>query len=79
MQAHIDERPYVERFDGRERVTMPPLVHHALVGGDMTRILETLAPVGAFDGSDTVFVPDVAYVSQERLRTGYPGANAVQA
>lgn len=90
MQQHsIDERPYYERFNGAVRVKMPPLVHHAVVYKTMVSILGALAAsrgfvlvephmhLGAADGSDTVFVPDVAYVSNERFRAGYPGGNVV--
>ncbi len=89
MQTNLDERPYIEHFDGHESVKVPPLMHHAVVGGAIAHIIETAAGergflmvephmhLDAIDGSDTVFVPDVAYVSNERLRRSYPGDNVV--
>jgi Uma2 family endonuclease len=89
MPHTIDERPYYERFDGVVRLKMPPLVHHAIVDQTMASILRALVAgrgfvliephmrLGAADGTDTVFVPDIAYVSNERLASDYPGGNVV--
>jgi Uma2 family endonuclease len=85
----VDEPPYIERFDGEERVKMPPSQAHGLVQPRVAAVLERCAGdrgfvqtephmrLGAVDGTDTVFVPDVAFISNERLRQSYPGANVI--
>lgn len=89
VKRSIDERPYVEHFDGEARVKVPPSQHHGLVGAPFVGILrrcsgergfvetEPHMRIGALDGTDTVFVPDIAYISKERLRSSYPGGNVV--
>jgi Uma2 family endonuclease len=85
----IGERPYIEHFDGEARLKMPPSQYHNLVQPRMWAVLERCAGdrgfagtephmrLGAADGTDTVFVPDVAYTSKERYQRDYPGGDVV--
>ncbi len=76
----FSQKPYIEIFDGEVRVKMPPLFGpHGLAATRIGIILSRLAGergfvstephmrLGAIDGTDTVFVPDVAYVEKERF------------
>lgn len=77
----FNQKPYVELFDGEARVKVPPLFGpHGLAATSIAVILrrcsgdrgfvsvEPHMRLGAVDGTDTVFVPDVAYVERERFR-----------
>ena len=72
--------PEIEYLDGRPYPKVSPKLTHALVQGALARILYRCAGErgrvgpeldvhpGRIDGSETKFVPDVAYISMERLR-----------
>jgi len=77
MQAIID-KPVVEYLDGRPYRKMSPKAAHAFVQGAFVRLLYRLGSgagkclpelhclLGSVDGTRTVFVPDVAFISNER-------------
>jgi Uma2 family endonuclease len=79
LDIDVSRRPYVEHFDGEVRLKMAPSPFHMLVQPRVAAVLERCAGergfvgtephmrVGAADGTDTVFVPDVAFISNERL------------
>jgi Uma2 family endonuclease len=72
--------PEIEYLDGQPYPKVSPNLTHSLVQGALVRILHRCASKrgrvgpeldvhpGQIDGSRTTFVPDVAYVSMERLR-----------
>ncbi len=71
---------YFEYLDGAAYPKVSPRRRHALVQGRAQTIISRLAGergfvgsewmfrLGAADGTETAFLPDVAYVSDERLR-----------
>ncbi len=77
----ISDHPAIEYLDGRRYPKVSPKLTHALVQGALCRILHRCAgkrgrvapeldvwPSGLRE-SDTKLVPDIAYVSIERLRS----------
>ncbi len=72
--------PEIEYLDGRPHPKMSPKTAHSFVQGALYRLILTCAGTrgsagpewrfrpGAGDGTVTVFVPDVAFVSHERLK-----------
>ena len=77
----LSDQPAIEYLDGRPYRKVSPKLSHSLVQGAFCRLLHRLGgnrglvgpeldvwPSGG-RGSDTKFVPDVAYVTLERLRT----------
>jgi len=79
MQTLFDA-PEIEYLDGRPYPKMSPKTAHSMTQTALVLLLRDLAGkrgragtewhfrIGAVDGTDTVFVPDVAYVAIERLR-----------
>lgn len=79
MQMLFDA-PEIEYLDGRAYPKMSPKTTHSMTQTALVILLRDLAGkrgragtewhfrVGAVDGTNTVLVPDVAYVSIERLR-----------
>lgn len=77
---HIIDKPETEYLDGRAFPKVSPKRTHALVQGALGLILKRCGGnrgqsgpewrfrVGAADGSDTVLIPDLAFVAIERLR-----------
>lgn len=77
-RAGIDSRPYIEIYDGEARLKMPPSLYHSLVQPRLGRIMgdcagergyvltELHVRVGAVDGMDTLYLPDVCYISSEQ-------------
>lgn len=80
MPTPLYDLPEIEYLDGHPYPKVSPKFTHALVQGALLRVLGQLAEgrgvvvpelrldPGAIDGSNTEFVPDVAYLSYERLR-----------
>lgn len=78
MGAGIDTKPYVEIYDGEVRLKMPPSPYHCVVQPRLAEIMRRCAGergfvmtelhvrVGAVDGTDTLYLPDVCYISLER-------------
>jgi Uma2 family endonuclease len=74
------DKPEIELLDGRAYPKVSPKARHASVQGRLITIIEELASdrgfsgtewrfkIGRADDTNTTFVPDVAYVSFERLR-----------
>lgn len=71
---------YFEYLDGRVYPKVSPRRRHALVQGTLGRLLHQAAGergysgaewkfrLGAVDGTETAFLPDLAFISDERLR-----------
>ena len=71
---------YFEYLDGQAYPKVSPRLRHWLVQGAVYRILhrcggnrgfagtEVDLRIGAVDGTDTLFIPDIAFISAERLR-----------
>ncbi len=86
---NVNERPYIELFDGEARIKVPPLQYHNLVEPSLAAILRRCAAdrgfvgcelhmrLGTVDGTETVFVPDVTYTSVQKYRELYPGGDGV--
>ena len=79
MEAILRDRPEVEYLDGIRHPKVSPRSRHALVQAAMWQILSRCAGKRGFAGTEwrfvlvrppkrTLFVPDVAFVSAERLR-----------
>ena len=80
MAAILSDKPEIELLDGRAYPKVSPKARHAGVQAAIIRVIEDLAgdrgfvgpewrfKIGRADGTNTTFVPDVAYVSFERLR-----------
>ena len=80
MAAILSDKPEVELLDGRPYPKVSPKARHAGVQAALIRVIEDLAgergfvgpewrfKIGRVDDTNTTFVPDVAYVSFERLR-----------
>ncbi|HEX5275212.1 MAG TPA: Uma2 family endonuclease [Candidatus Rubrimentiphilum sp.] len=80
MASILSDKPEVELLDGRAYSKVSPKARHASVQGRLMTIIEDLAgdrgfsgtewrfKIGRADDTNTTFVPDVAYVSFERLR-----------
>jgi Uma2 family endonuclease len=76
----IADLPEIEYLDGRAHPKVSPKYKHGIVHFAMARIIHAAAGergrvvlewrlhVGGLDGSETSFVPDIAYVAAERLR-----------
>jgi Uma2 family endonuclease len=76
--------PEVEYLDGEAHPKVSPKFTHGIVQGALTRLIHAAAGdrgrvvlewrmrVGGVDGTDTTLVPDIAYVSIERLRALSP-------
>lgn len=79
MLETLRDEPEVEYLDGQPHPKVSPKRTHALVQRAFLRILERRGPkygefgpewrfdVGAIDRTDTEFVPDVGFISYERL------------
>ena len=77
---HTTEKPYIEFLDGELHRKVTPKRTHAIVQGAMLRILYACAGhrgsvgtewdfrLGVVDETHTVLVPDVAFVTRERLQ-----------
>lgn len=80
MAQTLSDKPEIEILDGRAYPKVSPKARHAGVQGALWRTIEDLAgdrgfvgtewrfKIGLADDTNTSFVPDVAYVSFERLR-----------
>jgi len=80
MATILSDKPEIERLDGRAYPKVSPKARHAGVQGALWNAIRELAAdrgftgtewrfkIGRADDTDTTFVPDVAYVSFERLR-----------
>ncbi len=80
MASLLSDKPEIELLDGRAYPKVSPKARHAGVQAAFIRVLEDLAgdrgfvgpewrfKIGRADDTATSFVPDVAYVSFERLR-----------
>ncbi len=80
VRAGIDTRPYIERFDGEVRLKVPPSPYHCVVQPVLASVMRRCAEergfvltelhmrIGAVDGTDTLYLPDIAFVSKERMR-----------
>lgn len=80
MAAILSDKPEIELLDGRAYPKVSPKARHAGVQAAIIRVIEDLAgdrgfvgpewrfKIGRADATNTNFVPDVAYVSFERLR-----------
>jgi len=80
MASTLSDKPEIELLDGRAYPKVNPKAKHAGVQGALWRVIEDLAgdsgfvglewrfKIGRADDTNTTFVPDVAYVSFERLR-----------
>ena len=79
-RAGIDTRPYIERFDGEVRLKVPPSPYHCVVQPVLAQVMmycageggfvltELHMRIGAMDGTDTLYLPDIAFVSKKRMR-----------
>jgi len=79
MHEAVDEKPAIEYLDGRPYRKVSPRIAHAVVQSNMGEVLrrcvgdrgvvgtELHVYPGRIDGTQTVFVPDVAFVSWERI------------
>jgi Uma2 family endonuclease len=88
MAAGIDTRPYIEIYDGEVRLKVPPSRLHSVVQPRLAEIFRRCAGnrgfvftelhvrIGAVDGSDTLYLPDICYIAAERLG-GEPFVDAV--
>jgi Uma2 family endonuclease len=80
MASILSDKPEIELLDGRPHPKVSPKARHAGAQGALWRVIEDLAgdrgfagtewrfKIGRADDTNTTFVPDVAYVSFERLR-----------
>lgn len=80
MATILSDKPEIELLDGRAYPKVSPKAKHAGVQGALWRVIEDLVGdtgfvgpewrfrIGRADDTNTTFVPDVAYVSLERLR-----------
>ena len=80
MATILSDKPEIELLDGRAYRKVSPKARHAGVQAALMRVIEDLAgdagfvgpewrfKIGQADDTNTTFVPDVAYVSLERLR-----------
>jgi Uma2 family endonuclease len=80
MATILSDKPQIELLDGRAYPKVSPKAKHAGVQCAIFRVIEDLAgnsgfvgpewrfKIGRADDTNTTFVPDVAYVSLERLR-----------
>lgn len=78
MAAGIDTRPYIEIYDGVVRLKVPPSPYHCVVQPRLAEIMRRKAGdrgfvmtelhvrIGATDGADTLYLPDICYVRAER-------------
>lgn len=81
MASVLSDKPEVELLDGRAYPKVSPKARHGSVQSRLVRIIEDLAGdrgftatewrfrIGRADDTKSSFVPDVAYVSFERLRS----------
>jgi Uma2 family endonuclease len=80
MATILSDKPEIELLDGRAYPKVSPKARHSGVQAAFIRVIEDLAgdrgfvgpewrfKIGLADDTNTTFVPDVAYVSFERLR-----------
>jgi len=80
MASVLSDKPEIELLDGRAYPKVSPKARHAGVQAALGRVIEDLAgnsgfvgpewrfKIGRADDTNTTFVPDVSYVSLERLR-----------
>ena len=80
MASILSDKPEIELLDGRAYPKVSPKARHASVQGRPISIIDEQAgdrgfsgtewrfKIGRADDTKTTFVPDVAYVSSERLR-----------
>lgn len=80
MGTILSDKPEIELLDGRTYPKVSPKARHAGVQAALIRVIEDRAAhrgfvgpewrfkIGRADDTNTTFVPDVAYVSFERLR-----------
>lgn len=80
MAYMLSDKPEIELLDGRAYQKVSPKAKHAGVQGALWRVIEDRArdsgfvgpewrfKIGRADDTNTTFVPDIAYVSLERLR-----------
>ena len=80
MASMLSDKPEIELLDGRAYPKVSPKAKHAGVQGALWRVIEDSAgdsgfvgpewrfKIGRADDTNTTFVPDIAYVSLERLR-----------
>ena len=80
MREAIEEKPAIEYLDGRPHPKVSPRLAHMVVQGHLCVILARCAGElglsgpelhvypGRVDRTKTIFVPDVAFVSWERLK-----------
>ena len=88
VRTGIDTRPYIERFDGDVRLKMPPSPYHCVVQPVLAPVIRRCAgergfvltelhmSIGAIDGTDTLYLPDIAFVLKDRVRA-LPAPNAI--
>lgn len=86
MRLLLSDKPEIEYLDGRPYPKVSPKRTHAFVQSEMFVILRECAGargqagtewsfrVGEADGTQTVLIPDVGYVSMERQRGLSPAA-----
>jgi Uma2 family endonuclease len=79
MREAIAEKPAIEQLDGRPYPKVSPRLEHMVVQGNLCAIVRRCAGdrglsgpelhvyPGRVDHTQTIFVPDVAFVSWERL------------
>ena len=80
MASILSDKPEIELLDGRAYPKVSPKARHASVQGRLMTMIDELAgdrgfsgtewrfKIGRADDTNTTFVPDVSYVSLERLR-----------
>jgi Uma2 family endonuclease len=81
MASILSDKPEIELLDGRAYPKVSPKAKHSGVQGALWRVIQDLAgdrgfagtewrfKIGRADDTNTTFVPDVSYVSVERLRS----------
>jgi Uma2 family endonuclease len=81
MASILSDKPEIELLDGRAYPKVSPKARHAGVQAALGRVIEDLSgdngfvgpewrfKIGRADDTNTTFVPDIAYVSLERLRS----------
>ena len=83
MRAVLGDRPEIEYLDGVAHPKMSPKTRHAFAQAALVRILADCGGSRGFAGTEwrfrlkpgtkgTLFVPDVAFISAERLRAVPP-------
>jgi Uma2 family endonuclease len=79
MHEIVSEKPWIEYLDGERFPKVSPRLKHMVVQGNLTEIVRRCAGErglsgpelhvypGRTDGTETILVPDVSFVSWERL------------